>query len=295
MKILNSLILSLCLLFAFGIVLAQETAAVDENVTAADLGVSESTLLPDSPFYFFKNMGRAIQSAVTLDPIKKAALREKFANEKLIELKKMVEKTGNVEAVTKATENYQKEVENVKKAVDKIKERAGENEQVDKFLNKFVQQQTLHQSILQKLETKVSTTTFEKIQEAREQHLEKFGEVMQKLETNKEKAQERIQNGLDNIKDLGTTTEQTMIRIKDRVMEKIGTDNTKEACITVWKPVCGKDNRTYSNECFAKTAGTEVASDGACDTAKEQLQNRIQELKNQIQKLTPQPTTGNTQ
>ena len=59
MKILNSLIISFCLLFAFGIVLAQETensteaVALDENVTAADLGVQEPTILPDSPFYFF--------------------------------------------------------------------------------------------------------------------------------------------------------------------------------------------------------------------------------------------------
>lgn len=200
MKILNSLILSFCLLFSFGIVLAEETAvAQDENVTAQDLGVSESTTLPDSPFYFLKNISRTIQSAVTLDPVKKAALREKFANEKLIELKKMTEKTQNPEVLKKATENFQKEVENVKNAVDKIKEQAGTNNDVGKFLDKFIQQQTLQQTILRKLETQVATSTMEKIQEARQNHLEKFGEVMTKLE-NKDKIQERLEKNIEEVK-----------------------------------------------------------------------------------------------
>src|SRR3989338_6887931 len=159
MKILNFLILSFCLLFAFSIVLAQETengtqaVALDENVSAQDLGVSESTVLPDSPFYFFKNMGRTIQSAITLDPVKKAALREKFANEKLIELKKLTEKTQNSEILKKAAENFQKKVEKEKEAVEKIKEKAEEDNEVGNFLDKFIRQQTLHQRILQKLET----------------------------------------------------------------------------------------------------------------------------------------------
>jgi len=205
MKILNSLIISFCLLFAFGIVLAQETengaqaVALDENVTAGDLGIQEPTVLPDSPFYFFKNLGRAIQSVITLDPVKKAALREKFANEKLIELKKMAEKTQDPEILKKATENFQKEVENVKNAVEKIKEKADGNNEVGKFLDKFIQQQTLQQRILEKLEAKVATTTMERIREAREQHLEKFGEVMTKLE-DKNKLQERLEKNLDEVK-----------------------------------------------------------------------------------------------
>jgi len=417
MKLLNSIILSFCLLFAFG-VLAQETAVTqDENVTAQDLGISEPTVLPDSPFYFFKNLGRAIQSAVTIDPVKKATLREKFANEKLIELKKLTEKNSDSEVIQKATESYQKEIDNVKKAAERIKETAEENTQVGQFLDKFIQQQTLHQTILQKLEGQVPENVLEKITEAREAHLEKFGEVMNRLE-NKERIRERLETNLqkvegsefkdfknlemlqalekkapeavkeavqqvrvnvmtrlkegvkemtaEKLEQFQTYTEnisgvkekqmeilenlktelqdqpqiiqkllQTRNRIIEQVKEGVTTENEGvscpeiskpsatfcqngrllikkdaqgcvvsfdcvmpadtsttptggQACITLWDPVCGKNGQTYSNSCFAKTAGIEIDYEGACKSLETGVSNQIREqIKTQIQKLAP--------
>ncbi len=37
------------------------------------------------------------------------------------------------------------------------------------------------------------------------------------------------------------------------------------ACEEVWKPVCGCDGRTYSNECFAAMYGVSVDYDGECN------------------------------
>ena len=37
-----------------------------------------------------------------------------------------------------------------------------------------------------------------------------------------------------------------------------------EACTHDWDPVCGCDNKTYSNECTMMTAGQSKAYDGAC-------------------------------
>jgi len=70
---------------------------------------------------------------------------------------------------------------------------------VGQFLDKFIQQQTLHQRVLQKLEEQVPTEVAEKIAEAREAYIEKFGEVITRLE-NKENIQERLENNLQEIK-----------------------------------------------------------------------------------------------
>lgn len=409
---LTIFLLSFCLLFACGIVLAQET----ENVTAQDLGIQEPTLLPDSPFYFFKNLGRTIQSVVTFDPVKKAELKEKFANEKLIELEKLTEKTQNSEVINKAAANYQKEVEDVKNAAEKIKEKAGENVEVSNFLDKFIQQQTLHQTILEKLAEQVPEKALEKITEARQTHLEKFGEVMNRLE-NKEKVQERLETNLKkvegsefknfkNLEMLQALEEKAPQEIKDaiqqvsvnvmtqlkqdvkemtteklqqfqnytenvsgvkekqieileslktelknspqviqslnqaketiieQVREKVSEMNcpeiakptatfcssgrtiikkddqgcivsfdcvvpaetnaitpstgVKQACITLWDPVCGKDGKTYSNSCFAKLAGVEIVNEEACKSLETGASSQIREqIKSVLPKLAP--------
>jgi hypothetical protein len=202
-------IISLALLLGVGIALAQEgTSTVDvtqevnadEDIQAQDLGVGEPNILPDSPFYFFKEWGRGIQSFFTFNPIAKARLKEKFANEKLIEVKKMIEEKKAQKRVERAIENYQKGIEEVKKATDRIKEKAKENVKVGDFLDKFIQHQALHQRLLQRLETQVPPEAFEKIKVARERHLERFGEVMNKLEDRKEKLRERLEKNLEEIK-----------------------------------------------------------------------------------------------
>jgi len=177
-----------------------ETVSLDEDIQPEDLGISEPNILPDSPFYFLKEWGRNIQSFFTFDPVKKVELIEKFANEKLIELKKVVEQKRTGERIEKAVENYQNEVEEAKRLTERIRVRAEESEEVEKFLDKFIQHQALHQRVLQKLEEQVPVESFEKIKEARERHLEKFGEVMIKLEDRMEELRERLEKNLEEIK-----------------------------------------------------------------------------------------------
>lgn len=204
MKSLKVFLLSVILIFAFGIVFAQEASTeavnLDENIQPEDLGISEPKVLPDSPFYFLKNLARGIQQFLTFNPVKKAELRMKFANEKLMEMKKLVEEKKNPEIIKKATEDYQKEVEKIKNQADKTREKARENPQVESFLNKFIHQQTLHQKLLDRLETQVPPQAFEKIKEARERHLERFKDVMLKLEDRKEKIAEKLDEILEKQK-----------------------------------------------------------------------------------------------
>jgi len=208
MKCFKIFILSLTLVLALGLAMfvqktlateATEDVSLDEDIEAEDLGISEPKLLPDNPFYFLKNWGRSIRSFFAFNPITKAELKEKFTDERLIELKMLIEQNRNREEIEEAIQNYQKELGEMEKVTQKIKERAEENEKVGAFLDKFIQHQVLHQRILQKLEDQVPPEVFEKIETAREEHLKKFGEVMNRLE-NKERLQERLEQNLEKVK-----------------------------------------------------------------------------------------------
>ena len=185
--------------------LAQETTIeeeveLDEEVEPEDLEVKEPKLLPDSPFYFLKEWGRGIMSFFAFGRIKKSELEQKFANEKLMELKALVEKNGDPKILEKATEKYERALERIRTRVQNIKQKAEENEEVEEFLDKFTRHQLLHQRVLKKLESQVPLEVFEKIEAARKKHLESFGEVMTRLEDRAEKIKENLEENMDEIK-----------------------------------------------------------------------------------------------
>jgi hypothetical protein len=193
MRKLKILAASLILVFALGsLALAQEIPEVtqDEEVSAQDLGISEPKVLPDSPFYFLKNWGRAIGLFFAFNPAKRAELRLKFANEKLIEAKKLAEMKKDPKMIERVLNEFQNEI-------GKISKESGEN--LKQFSEKLIHQQILHQKILEKLETQVPPEIYEKIKAQREKHLEKFAEVMQKVES-KDKIVERLANELEKVK-----------------------------------------------------------------------------------------------
>jgi putative hemolysin len=199
---------------------------LDENVSASDFGLKEPKLLPDSPFYFLKNWARGIQSFFTFNPIKKLKLKSKFADEKIMEVKKMIEENKNPKIIEKATENYEKEIEEVKKISDKIKEKAEKNPELDKFLDKWTNHQLLHQKLLEKLEKKARPQVLQRIKQARERHLERFKDVMLKLE-NKDKLPQRLEKVIQNQKG-SRFKEIKALEILKRLEDKMP-DEAKEA------------------------------------------------------------------
>ncbi len=180
----------------------ENEVSADENISAQELNVGEPKILPTSRFYFLTKWRRAIRGLFAFGPLRRAKLREKFASEKLLEAKKLAEKTQNSEILKKAIENYKQEMDKIKKNIEKIKAKAENNPKVERFLDKFIQHQALHQRILEKLENNpnIASSTISRIKEARKRHLQRFKEVMLKLSGKKEKIRERLEKNLNAIK-----------------------------------------------------------------------------------------------
>ncbi len=348
-----------------------EEVTIDEDITAEDLGISEPKLLPDSPFYFIKNFWRGVRSTFTFNKVQKAELRLRFANEKLIEAKKLAEKTEKEEVFQKTLQKYQNDIEKIEKQAEKFKEKAADNPKIDKFLDEFTEKTIKHQRAMDRLEKNLSDKpeVLEQIKNTKEKTLEHFGEVIERLEE-KDKIPERLEKNMekiegskyknfknlevlmkleekvpeqakeaikqaqgnalkrlhDNLEQMSLedqekfedyldkiggeqathlmilekleqenptpalrqkieqntervqervqVTERDMLQLKEQAEER-AQEQTQEqakeqvreqACIAAWDPVCGKDGKIYSNACFAKLAGVEIAHKGRCET-----------------------------
>ncbi len=103
-KIISTLLFFSLLLTSFS-VQAETEINLDKEVEASDLNVNNSKLLPGHPFYFLKDWGRNISLLFAFDSVKKANLESQFANEKLIELKRMTELGMNKDSIEKGVED----------------------------------------------------------------------------------------------------------------------------------------------------------------------------------------------
>ena len=139
-----------------GVAFAQNDTNVNEveeaeSVTLLDLEVEDPGLLPTSPFYFFKEWGRGVQSFFTFNSIGKAELEAKFANEKAAELKKVEEENPNNEmGIARALSNFQRAQEKVASRLQRLKE-TSENPNVDSLLEKITEKSILHEKLLQEV------------------------------------------------------------------------------------------------------------------------------------------------
>ena len=135
-------------IFILGLLIMFSLTSINSNVLAAeDLNeIANPVLLPNSPLYFLKDIGRSIQAFFVFSPDKKAELRLDFTNQKIVEIKKLNQLGGsNENALNKALQGYEKETEKLKQAVEVLKK---DNPNNEKLLNKIVEQSFIHHQIL---------------------------------------------------------------------------------------------------------------------------------------------------
>lgn len=138
-----------------GIAFADDGEEHDEDVleiiTTTDLGVEDPGVLPNSPFYFFKEVGRTFQRAFTFNRIAKAELELRITNEKAAEVKKVEEEHPNdANALQGALENYQRAQERLRLRIENLGENS-DNPNVDAFLEKLTDRVVLHEKLFEEL------------------------------------------------------------------------------------------------------------------------------------------------
>ena len=172
-----------------------EAVVEAEAVTAEDLGVSESTFLPTSPLYFFKEVGRGLQRALTFNSIAKTELELKIASEKAAEAKKVSEQDpSNERSISRALMNYERAQERLRARLESLRE-TSENPNVDRLLDKVAARAIVHEKLLEGLEAKHGTQK-SIIQNIRAHVQGTIGEIADK--DTAEKFQERLENAFES-------------------------------------------------------------------------------------------------
>ena len=223
--------LSIFALLLAGNVFAQEIetsldAIIEaEVVTAADLGVQEPGLLPTSPFYFFKEIGRGLQRVLTFNAVAKTELELKIASEKAAEAKKVADQDpDNTRGISRALLNYERAQKRLQQRLEQLKE-TSENPNIDRLLDQVAQRAIANEKLLDGLEAKHETQK-SIIQNIRARIQGTLGEVAKK--DTAERFQERLQNAFENAQ--GSTLKHIRsIEVLDRLVESDQiSDNVKD-------------------------------------------------------------------
>lgn len=230
-----SILFSFLLVFSLStVVLAHETGEehqeldvnselAQEEITVEDLGVNEPRILPTSPFYFLKEWGRGIRMFFAFNPMAKAELELRFANEKAAELKKLQEiKPDDQRALELALSNYQKAQERLRERLVRVKE-TSQNPNVDKLLDKLTDLSIRHEKLFGRLLDRAKDKSVQEKIKGAKANIETIILEAAKKEDKLEKFSVRLQKVLELAKG-GSLKEIRHVEIVDSLKEKAPED-----------------------------------------------------------------------
>ena len=198
---------------------AQKMTELDQKINAQDLNVEKSMgffgtlgtflvpgtqdletdqvgILPDSKLYFFKEISRKVKMAFTFNPIKKVELQQRFADEKLIETKKVYEKNQDPEQTEKLLKEYSEEVELTAERIEKIKKSPKNQNSIDNLLDNLtdhlIKREKVVQDIQEKLKKQLPFQVYEKVEANLDRAVGKLGVKIEQLEENGDLLKERF-------------------------------------------------------------------------------------------------------
>ncbi|MDD4662126.1 MAG: DUF5667 domain-containing protein [Candidatus Pacebacteria bacterium] len=202
-KIIFALILSISFTFLGG----SANAATQNNI------------LPSSPFYFFKDLGRQIQDFLTINPTQKVELRLKVAEEKLSEIEQIAEENPN-------NPNYEAYLNKYKEAVLKIQEETPKlaEERKEQILENITSTMLEQEQRLEDLKNNIRTDKSEVVEQIKNNIISEYTETSLRIadnETVQNKIEEKIQNlgeekAIEVYNRIRTNTSDTLSNILDK-------------------------------------------------------------------------------
>jgi len=276
-----SKILVLVSLLAIGFWATTASALAQEQTSKMDLGVENPGILPSSPFYFLKEWRRSITRFFTTNPVKKAELELNEANERAAEIKKLEETApSKIEAITKATNNYQQNMERLRARLEQLKQ-TSENPNVDKLVEKLIDRSIKHNELFDNLKDKFQEQT--DLRNRLEAGQEKISEVISEIPQRFENATEFQQKLLDKIQDLPDSPlkEVRAVEILNKIEQKLSGQQEKiqEAKDNLIQKAENKLNELNELRDLKSTATTTNAN---TTILRQEIQERIQRIKEKI-------------
>lgn len=183
---------------------------LDTNVEASDIGnlppneinnsqwnVENVTLLPDSPLYFLKTWWEGAQQLFTRGLEKKAALDLKFANRRILELKKLCEEKDKCELAEKLAPRYQGKINSI---IEKLKEAKEKGQPVEDLTAGLKETELKSQEVMQNTYDKVPPEVKTALLSAMESTAKGVSEAIKQVQNDQQaqEFQDKIKNQIEN-------------------------------------------------------------------------------------------------
>ncbi len=171
---------------------AADEESASEAIAQEFFSDARPRVLPGNPLYFFKDVGRAIQSFATFDPEAKAKLHLRYAGEKILEANLLVDR-GNPDRAARHLASYERDLGKIQQSVDRLL--ADKPAVAAALTRKTFRDELRHQILIGKVEKNVSAEAIGEVKEIRAKTIERVGDAISDIK-NKDEVQRIIADAL---------------------------------------------------------------------------------------------------